>query len=274
MITASIVLYKTDINELKMVVNSFSPDEEKKLYLIDNSPIQTDLPSEIINNRNIIYRFLNENKGYGSGHNVAIKEAIINNSKYHFILNPDILFECCIIEKITKFMDEHEKVGLLMPKVFNTDGSLQYVYKLLPTPANMFLRGFLSKLSFSKKMNECFEMHNADFNKILRVPYISGCFMTFRISALKEIGLFDENIFMNFEDTDISRRVAAKYETVMYPEVSIIHKWNRESHKSRKMFIQTIKSAIYYFNKYGWFLDFERRKINKEAIDFNFKKDN
>ena len=57
----------------------------------------------------------------------------------------------------------------------------------------------------------------------------------------------------------------------MYPEVSIIHKWNRESHKSKKMFIETIKSAIYYFNKYGWFFDKERSIINKKAEKYNYR---
>lgn len=38
LITASIVLYKTKLEELITVINSFNPTAEKKLYLIDNSP--------------------------------------------------------------------------------------------------------------------------------------------------------------------------------------------------------------------------------------------
>lgn len=270
LITASIVLYKTDIEELITVITSFNPTSEKKLYLIDNSPEQTLLPEEIINNENIEYCYLNENKGYGSGHNVAIRKAIECKAVYHFILNPDISFESDIIDKIIAFMNVKTNIGLLMPKVFNTDGSVQYVCKLLPNPFNMFLRGFFSKTKIVTKMNKRFELRETDYDKLLLVPYVSGCFMAFRISALEKVGLFDENIFMNMEDTDISRRVASQYDTVMYPKVSIIHKWNRESHKSKTMFVQTIKSAVYYFNKYGWFFDKERSLINKKAEKYNY----
>lgn len=270
LITASIVLYKTDIEELITVITSFNPTSEKKLYLIDNSPEQTLLPEEIINNENIVYCYLNENKGYGSGHNVAIRKAIECKAVYHFILNPDISFESDIIDKIIAFMNVKTNIGLLMPKVFNTDGSVQYVCKLLPNPFNMFLRGFFSKTKIVTKMNKRFELRETDYDKLLLVPYVSGCFMAFRISALEKVGLFDENIFMNMEDTDISRRVASQYDTVMYPKVSIIHKWNRESHKSKTMFVQTIKSAVYYFNKYGWFFDKERSLINKKAEKYNY----
>lgn len=267
MVTASIVLYKTKIDELLKVVKAYNPDKTKILYLIDNSPEETVLPDSLTNNENIIYEFQNSNKGYGSGHNVAIRKAQNIQSIYHFILNPDIIFDSSIINKITAYMDKNPNIGLLMPKVLNTDGSIQYVCKLLPTPTNMFLRGFLSK--FASKANERFELRNTGYNKLIKVPYISGCFMCFRCTVFNEVGLFDEKIFMNFEDTDISRRVTRCFDTVMYPDVTIIHKWNRESHKSRKMFIQTIKSAIYYFNKYGWFFDKERKRINRLAEEFN-----
>lgn len=271
LITASIVLYKTKLEELITVINSFNPTAEKKLYLIDNSPEKTVLPDKIINNENVTYCFLNKNVGYGAGHNVAIRKAIECKSVYHFILNPDIIFESNIIEEIVRYMDVNPNIGLLMPKVFNTDDSIQYVCKLLPNPFNMFLRGFLSKTKIVTKMNKRFELRETNYDRLLLVPYVSGCFMAFRISALEDVGLFDENIFMNMEDTDISRRVASKYDTVMYPEVSIIHKWNRESHKSKRMFIETIKSAIYYFNKYGWFFDIERSLINKKAEKYNYR---
>ena len=272
MITASIVLYNTNVSELLIVIKSYEPSQEKLLFLIDNSPEMICLPNEIKENKYIYYVFMNSNKGYGAGHNVAIRKAIELKSKYHFILNPDLEFKSDIISKIVDFMTNHPNIGLLMPKVYNTDGSIQYVCKLLPNPVNMFLRGFLSRTAFAIKMNERFELRKTGYNYLIKVPYISGCFMAFRVSSLEKIGLFDEKIFMNMEDTDISRRCASQFDTVMYPEVSIIHKWNRESHKSKKMFKQTLKSAIYYFNKYGWFFDKERKRINKIAEDFNYQK--
>lgn len=38
----------------------------------------------------------------------------------------------------------------------------------------------------------------------------------------------------------------------------------KESFKSRKMLIAHIKSAVKYFNKWGWIFDNYRVRINKE----------
>jgi hypothetical protein len=62
-ISASIVLYNSDINQLKRVIQSYSPSEYRLLYLIDNSPTQTDVGSIIASNNYIHYYFLGKNGG-------------------------------------------------------------------------------------------------------------------------------------------------------------------------------------------------------------------
>ncbi|MGL5312204.1 MAG: glycosyltransferase, partial [Peptostreptococcaceae bacterium] len=93
-ITSSIVTYNTNLDELKKVIDSFLNTEmDVHLYISDNSP--TNKLEEFIkklNNPKITYFFNNKNGGYGWGHNRII-EKIIDNSKYHIILNPDIYFE-------------------------------------------------------------------------------------------------------------------------------------------------------------------------------------
>ena len=88
--------------------------------------------------------------------------------------------------------------------------------------------------------------------------------MIFSTSALKKTGLFDENIFMYTEDIDITRRmIEASYKTIFYPFVCICHHHERKSFTNFKVFKMYLKSTIYYFNKWGWFFDKERRRINK-----------
>ena len=57
-----------------------------------------------------------------------------------------------------------------------------------------------------------------------------------------------------------------KYKVVIYPEVKIIHEHEKASYKSRKMMIIHIKSAIKYFNKWGWIFDKERKMKNRKCI--------
>jgi GT2 family glycosyltransferase len=76
--------------------------------------------------------------------------------------------------------------------------------------------------------------------------------------------VFDEGIFMYGEDTDLNRRIFKNYRTVYFPIVTVIHDFEKGSHKSFRLLWIHIKAAIYYMNKWGWFFDKERTKINKQ----------
>ena len=99
----------------------------------------------------------------------------------------------------------------------------------------------------------------------MNVPYLSGCFMFFRMSALKEVGTFDEHFFMYAEDIDITRRMHQKYETLYYPSVTIYHTFTRGSRKSLRLLRIHIVNIIMYFNKWGWWRDEERKEINNRV---------
>jgi GT2 family glycosyltransferase len=264
-ISASIVIYNSDISQLKTVIQSYAPDKNRLLYLIDNSPVQTNVNSILADNSNIKYYFLGENKGYGAGHNIAIKLAMEAGAEYHVVLNPDLKFEPYIIDKIADFMSMDSTVAQVMPKILNERGELQYLCKLLPTPADLFSKRFLPLKSVEKLLMR-YQLKHADYNKQMNVPCLSGCFMFFRTSAFNSVGLFDERFFMYAEDIDITRRMHRMYKTVYYPEVSIVHVHKAESYKSRKMLKVHIVNIIKYFNKWGWFFDRERRAVNTKVL--------
>lgn len=268
-LSASIVLYKTKIEDLKRVIDSyFTYDGEKQLFLIDNSP--TDSLKEIVkiySNNDIHYIFNNENMGYGKAHNIAIKKSIEQGLPYHIILNPDIIIEEGTLEKLTEYMERHPEVGNIMPKIIYPNGKLQYLCKLLPSPIDLIFRRFIPIKKWKDAINKRYELHAFGYDRIMNIPNLSGCFMFLRTDALKKVGLFDENIFMYLEDIDLNRRIHLKYKTIYYPNAIVIHEHQKESYKNRKLLKAHIQSAIYYFNKYGWFFDRERTSINKNIIN-------
>ncbi|WP_298827993.1 glycosyltransferase family 2 protein [uncultured Capnocytophaga sp.] len=267
-LSASIVLYNTKTEDLKRVINSyFSYKGEKQLFLIDNSP--TDRLKEIVKvypNNNIYYIFNNENMGYGKAHNIAIKKSIEQNLPYHIILNPDIIIEKDVLEKLANYMELHPEVGNIMPKIIYPDGELQYLCKLLPSPIDLIFRRFIPIKKWKDAINRKYELHSFGYDKIMNIPNLSGCFMFLRTEALKKVGLFDENIFMYLEDIDLNRRIFSKYKTIYYPDATVIHEHQKESYKNKKLLKVHIQSAIYYFNKYGWFFDKERTNINRNVL--------
>ena len=270
MITASIVLYNTPKFQVETVLKSvFDSACVEKLYIVDNSPNDW---WRCLEKESPIIRYVhNENLGYGASHNLAIRKAIEEGSTYHVVLNPDLRFDSDVLKTLYEFMEEHKEAGHVMPKIVNEVGDVQYLCKLVPTPFDLIFKRFLPK-SFSKKSAYKFQLKFADYDKEMDVPYLSGCFMFFRIEALKEVHGFDERFFMYPEDIDITRRIHRNWRTVYYPKVFVYHLHAAESYHSKKMLKIHIKNMIKYFNKWGWLFDSERRMFNKETLaKLNYK---
>ena len=264
-INASIVLYHNKKEQVGKVIESFLGTRlDVTLYLVDNSGDDALCELATLDER-IEYIYNGANLGYGAGHNVAIRRSIQNGVKYHVVLNPDLYFHSGVIDTLYGYMQEHDEVANIMPKVLYPNGENQYLAKLLPTPLDWIVRRFLPA-RFTRQSTEKFELRYTGYDKIMNVPFLSGCFMFLRTSALEEVGLFDENIFMYMEDVDLNRRLHAKYRTLYYPEVSILHEYERGSHKSWKLFRISIESSIKYFNKWGWVFDTQRSKMNKKLL--------
>lgn len=263
MITASIVTFHTSHEDLSRLIECIMKSSIDKLFIIDNS--SNDELREYVNNNAKIHYIHSINLGYGSSHNVAIKKSIEDGSDYHVILNPDIYWNNDVIGELAKYMDVNPDVGQVMPKVFYPDGRLQYLCKMSPSPMDLIFRRFLP-LRLTHKRLEKFELRSTGYNKEMNVPYLSGCFMFFRVSAFKDVGLFDERFFMYPEDIDITRRMHAKYRTMFYPYVSIVHAHAAASKTNKKMLKIHILNMIKYFNKWGWIFDKQRKQFNRQLL--------
>lgn len=262
-ISCSIVLYHNSVEEIRKPIESFlNCSKRVKLYLVDNSADDS-LRYQFIHPQ-IEYLFTGKNLGYGAGHNLAIERAM-GHSLYHIILNPDIEFSSEILDGLFSFMQMNKDIGLVMPKILYKSGELQYLCKQLPSPTDLFLRRFIPgpvKFIF-KKLLEAYELRHRDYNTIMEVPNLSGCFMFVRTEVFSKVGLFDERYFLYLEDTDLCRRINEYYRTVYYPIESIIHGYRKASYKSFRLLRYHLKSSIQYFNKWGWFNDKKRALINK-----------
>jgi GT2 family glycosyltransferase len=256
-LTASLVLYKNNPEIVIQTIKSlFGTPIEIKLLVVDNSP--TDELKKIFDDfqeYDIDYYFNNGiNVGFGQGHNFAISK--VKKYDYHLVINPDIYFESKVILDLIYYLNDNLDIGLIQPKILYPHGELQYLCKRNPTILALFIRGFIPNKLASQGMfklyMDWYEMRETRYDKIMDVCYLSGCFMLFRRQYLEEIGYFDENFFLYFEDADITMRMAEKYRTVFYPNTYIYHYWARGSHTSLKLTWVTIQSAFYYFSKYGW----------------------
>jgi GT2 family glycosyltransferase len=264
-ITVSIVLFNTDKKEIVSLLGILAQTSLRmKIYLIDNSPIAEDRGS-YAGYSNVEYIFTGKNLGFGAGHNIAIAKAAAN-SEFHLILNSDINFEPEILNEIYAYMKSNNEIGMLGPKVYNPDGSLQYTAKLLPTPYILFFRRFLPLDIVASKSDDRFELRGFDLDQTIEVPFLLGCFLFVNTKVFENVHGFDERFFMYMEDVDLSRRISENFRTVYYPAVSINHAHGRGSYENRKLLRYHIRSAIRYFNKWGWFFDKRRRQLNNKTL--------
>lgn len=278
MITASIVTYNNNLLDLEGILRSLLISPVQKLWIIDHSDAFDRLEGELQEykrrddeylkheGRGFQLEYIREvNKGYGCGHNVALRKAMDEGSQYHLVVNPDVWFGAEVIPALWRLMEEDESIAQVMPKVLFLNGSVQCLAKLLPTPLDLFCRFFLPGKLISKR-NERFELRHSGYDKEMNVPFLSGCFMFFRVSALKSEGIFDERFFMYMEDVDITRRLHTKYKTMFFPSVSIYHRFSRLSYHKWQLSVAHMISVVKYFNRWGWIYDKGRRRFNKKLL--------
>ncbi len=265
-IVCSLVIYRNKRSQLLDAIQSFLITSLKvKLILVDNSP--TDVLKDLIIDERFEYIHNPSNPGFGAAHNIAIQKAIASGAKFHFIVNPDIFFNEDVISPMIDYMEKNKDIGMMMPQILNLDGTIQNLPKLLPSPWSILLRKFSKSNSVYQKFINQYELRFVTQNLIYNAPILSGCFTLLNLKAIQEIGMYDDNYFMYFEDWDLSRRMHKKYKTIYYPLVSVYHGYDSGANKSFKLFKIFIQSAYTYFNKWGWFFDKERTQMNKKALE-------
>lgn len=265
MITASIVAFHTKHDELKRLLDCALTGYIDRLFIIDNS--SNDELRDFVKDNDKVNYIHSLNLGYGSGHNVAIRKSIEMGADYHVVLNPDIYWNDNVIERLCEFMDANSDCGLVMPKIVYPSGETQHLCKLLPSPMDLIGRRFIPIKSYQKKHDYQYELHWTGYDSIMEVPSLSGCFMFMRCSVLKHVGGFDERYFMYAEDLDLCRRIGEVSRTMFYPNVVVVHEYEKGSYKSGKLLKYHVASIVKYFNKWGWIFDRKRIEKNRSCIE-------
>jgi GT2 family glycosyltransferase len=268
-LSASLVLYRNRPEVFEPAIRSYLDGFDLGLlYVIDNS--EKPLASPLFSHPRVCYQFAGRNLGFGAGHNLALTAiAKLESRRFdaHLIMNPDVCFGDQVLPTLMAGMAADASIGALMPKIEYPDGRLQRLCKLLPTPADLFLRRFLPLPALVNFLNARFELHHLPQNCHSDVPSISGCFLFVRSTVLRQVEGFDERFFMYMEDLDLVRRIGELSRTVYMPEVCVSHAYAKGSYRNRKLLWYHLRSACQYFNKWGWFFDSKRRLLNRRTLE-------
>ncbi len=191
------------------------------------------------------------NLGFGKANNIGLKRATGN---FLFLLNSDTITHEGAVDVLVQYLSEHAEVGMVGPKLLNSDGSFQHACRRrLPNPINSFfyLSGIGKLFPGSKRLNAYKgEAESPDVSGV--VEAISGAAMLFRREVYHAVGGFDERFFMYGEDLDLCKRVLDAGFPIHYVHTSVItHLGGQSSKKSRVRSIRNFYHAMWlYYDKH------------------------
>lgn len=188
-----------------------------------------------------------QNLGFAGGNNLALK---IVKTKYAMLLNSDTEFSSdSHLERLVSYMDQHPEVGIVTPKLVLPSGQLDYAsHRGEPTPWVSFTYFVkLDKVFPHSRLFAQYHQTYKDFNAIHEVDACSGAAMIVRVSAMKEVGLLDEQFFMYAEDLDWCKRFRDHgYGVVYNPKAVIIHHKYKSGLKNTNQKVAQ-KTNVYFY---------------------------
>jgi GT2 family glycosyltransferase len=216
-----------------------------EVIVIDNASVDKTVAEikkfkqvKIVENKN--------NTGFAAGCNRGIKEA---KGDLICLLNPDAEIKDNF-QSMVEYLQENKEVGIVGPKILNTDGSLQR--EITPFP------NFLSQVLMLLKLHRLGPLSklvypNYDYDKLQEAEHLMGSALLIRREVFEKIGFLDKKFFLWFEETDFEKRAKeAGFKIVYYPNASVSHIRAATIGKLSPLKRQSIwnESVRYYFKKH------------------------
>jgi N-acetylglucosaminyl-diphospho-decaprenol L-rhamnosyltransferase len=190
-----------------------------------------------------------KNLGYGAGNNLGAKQA---RGDFLFILNPDTEIIEGNISTLIDFLRNNKKIGLVAPLLIDKNNNpyeLQGTKELTPKRA-IFSLSILSKIFPKNKIYNDYYNYSWNKSKSKEVDIVPGTAFIIKKLLFEEIGRFDENYFLYFEEFDLCRRLRKKgYKNYILPDLKVFHKWGASTVKNKLTKKYFLQSRFYYFRK-------------------------
>lgn len=181
-------------------------------------------------------------KGFSTNHNQILSRA---KGRYVLILSEDVIVKSNALDHMVEFMDNHPDVGILGPKEFFPDGTLQKYHCVeIRNPWSEFLEAFMISpilRTFFPNIRfpgQLFMSSVKDYEYPHEIAAPHGSCMMFRKKMLDEIGVLDERYYFYYEEADICSRAKKSGWKVYYtPDAHIIHHCGVTTRNSNPFFI-------------------------------------
>lgn len=234
-----------------------------EVIVVDNDSPQRDEQAEArtrellgqMNGRLIMH---DQNGGYGRGMNLAYGES---SGRYVLVSNPDVLFEAECIDRLLRYSEENADTGAAAPEGFLDRGLQCHLPpNILPTLGDLWAttlvglsRRWMARYSTRRTADE---LRVWDATEPVDLVQLSGCCFLMERSFIDQIGLFDPQFPLYYEDTDLSMRIVkAGRRIVQVTGSNLIHFYDRsgQTNHGEAMRRYWVSKRAYYRKWYGRF---------------------
>lgn len=191
------------------------------------------------------------NKGYAAGNNLGAKRS---SKEYLFILNPDTVLFPDTLQKLIHFLDTHPNAAIVAPLLLDSKHipyPLQGTSELTPLSA-IFGLSFIYKLWPRNPVANHYWLKDWDKKSSRSVSVVPGTAFLIRRQVFEQVGGFDENFFLYFEESDLCRRIKQLgYHVWIDPASKLVHHWAKSTPSSGRPDIFAASRKFYFKKNYG-----------------------
>lgn len=191
-----------------------------------------------------------ENLGFAKANNQALKQC---KGEYILLLNPDTEIRPNALGILINFLDTNPKAGVIAPQLINTDGSVQLSCRAFPSFAGMLaeLTGISRLARPGSKWRE-YKMLDWGHDTEREVDQPEGACLLIRKVLFDQLGFFDEEYFMLFEEVDwLYTAKTAGWQIWFTQRAQIVHHYGQSIKQVKtKMILSSHKGMYRYWYKH------------------------
>ncbi|BFG70361.1 glycosyltransferase family 2 protein [Sediminibacterium sp. KACHI17] len=236
--------------------------DEFNVYIYDNASSDSSIKLiEELNSNKIHIVHGETNIGYGKAINHIYK---ISKSQYIFILNPDseLVFSGNELLQLASNTSDRNVYGF---DIYNNDNTPQNF--ITSEPSYSWVVGGLLRTSFpiifELLYKQYFFFHNkrqeSEIENNKGGRFVSGCALLFTRNGFQKLGLFNEQYFLYFEDTELLLTAWKNDFIISQSPLKVIHNASYSFRKAdNKIKVEKYRSALIYFRNnrglvyYSW----------------------
>jgi len=191
-------------------------DGRAEVIIVDNHSPRSPIRKKLRRMPGVSLRRFGRNRGFARAVNEGCR---LSQGDWFLLLNPDMSvppgFLDTVLDYAQDLIKESPNAGIVGFRLRHPDGTRQASCGPFPTLVNT-----LGGLILPRKLRKC--RHVSDRRQ--RVPWVTGCCLLINRECLEQIGGFDEDFFLYYEDVDFCRRARKAGWSVWYdPSMEVIH---------------------------------------------------